>query len=314
MIGMRALRGFLGRRLRRTVGAGASLRDISASAEPRYETLFNNIPIGLYVTAPDGRLIDGNAELVRMLGHADKPSLLAHSAPELYVRPEDRLLELDLLARDGGVRRFETQLQRADGATIWALDTCRAVVDISGAVIRYEGSLEDITEEKQLQDELRHMARHDPLTGVFNRYALDETLASEMARSRRYRHPIGVLMIDIDRFKEFNDRFGHAAGDDVLRGVARLLTSCVRDTDIVVRYGGDEFLVLLVETNGEAVRVKERIASEMAKQFGTTVYGTPIRVSIGAAHWSPDTGESIDTLLSRADRAMYTEKDSQRVK
>ncbi len=312
MMKMRQVWESLGR-LRRTASAGLASRDISPGTEPRYETLFNSIPIGLYVTAPDGRLLDANAELVCMLGHTDKASLLAHSAFEIYIRPEDRLLELGLLARDGGVRRFETQLRRADGTAIWVLDTCRAVPGEDGAVARYEGSLEDITEEKKLQDELRHMARHDPLTGVFNRYALDETLASEMARSRRYLHPIGVLMVDIDRLKEFNDRFGHAAGDDVLRGVAGLLTRCVRETDVVVRYGGDEFLVLLVETNGEAVRVKERIASEMARQFGATAYGAPIRVSIGAAHWSPETGESIETLLGRADRAMYAEKDARRV-
>jgi diguanylate cyclase (GGDEF)-like protein/PAS domain S-box-containing protein len=297
----------LWRRFRRPI-LGRRRENTRTAAEPSYATLFNNIPIGLYVTAPDGRLIDANVELVRMLAYSDKTTLLTRSAGDFYIRPQDRLDELELLARNGGVRRFETLLRKADGEAIWVVDTCRAVVDAGGAVVRYEGSLEDITEEKKLQDELRHMARHDPLTGVLNRYGLDEALSSEMARSRRYRHPIGVLMLDIDRFKEFNDRFGHAAGDEILRKVAGLLTRCVRETDIVVRYGGDEFLVLLVETNGEAVRVKQRIVSEMSRELGTTPYGVPIHLSIGAAHWSPETGESVDTLLSRADRAMYAEK------
>jgi diguanylate cyclase (GGDEF)-like protein len=117
-----------------------------------------------------------------------------------------------------------------------------------------------------------------------------------------------MLMVDVDRFKEFNDRFGHEIGDEVLKGVASLIMRCVRDSDVVVRYGGDEFLVLLVETNGQAVRVKDRIECAMAVEFSDSRYGAPVTVSIGAVHWSPKEGESIGTLLGRADKAMYTEK------
>jgi len=116
-------------------------------------------------------------------------------------------------------------------------------------------------------------------------------------------------MIDVDRFKEFNDRFGHDAGDETLKGVAGLIVRCVRDSDIVVRYGGDEFLVLLVETNGQAARVKERIECEMTVHFGDSRYDPPITVSIGAAFWSPESGESVSSLLNRADKAMYAEKE-----
>lgn len=278
------------------------------NGEFEYRTFFDTVPVGLYMTAPDGRFLDANAELARMLGFPDKASLLQHSAQDFYVVPQDRLAELELLARGGGVRRFETQLRRTDGAAIWVVDTCRAAVDEEGHVLCYEGSLEDITEARRLQDELRHMARHDPLTGVYNRYALDEALAREFARSQRYHHPIALLMVDIDQFKEFNDRFGHAAGDDVLRAVSSLLTRCVRSTDVVVRYGGDEFLILLIETDGEVVYVKNRIERAVKHEFESTAYGVPIRVSIGAAHWSPDTGESVETLLRRVDEAMYAEK------
>ncbi len=284
----------------------------AGATEPSYQRLFNSIPIGLYVTTPDGRLIDVNDELVRMLGYRDKASLAVRSADALYVRPEDRLVELGLLARDGGVRRFETHLRRADGTSIAVLDTCHAVADVRGKVIRFEGSLQDITEEKKLQEGLHAMARRDPLTGVYNRYALDETLSDEVARSQRYHHPIGLLMVDIDQFKAFNDRFGHAAGDEILKRVASILTRCVRGTDIVVRFGGDEFLVLLVETNGEVAHVKSRIKSTLETELAAGQDGMPIRVSIGAAHWSPDTGESIETLLTRADRAMYEEKGARR--
>lgn len=292
-------------------GRGASV-GADLGREDRYRALFDSIPIGLYITSPDGRLLDANVELVRMLGHVDKSELLARSVCELYADPQDRQKELEARSADGDVRRCETRLRCRDGRPIWVLDTWRCVVARDGTLLRYEGSLLDITEAKRLEGELRHMARHDPLTGVLNRYALDEALSAEAARARRYKHPIGLLMVDIDRFKEFNDRYGHAAGDDILRRVAALLQRCVRETDVVVRYGGDEFLILLVETNGEVVRVKERILREIAAGFGDAYGFGPITVAVGAAHWSPETGESVDSLLSRADGAMYAEKHSGR--
>ena len=277
--------------------------------EIRYRSLFEGVPIGLYITTPDGLIVDANRTLVEMLGYPDKDALLGTVASQIYADPVDRERERALLAHSNVVQGFETQLRRADGTTIWVRDTCRVVCDEQGSVRWYEGSLQDITEQKEYEKNLSYMARHDPLTGVFNRHALAEILESEISRARRYEHPIGVLMIDVNRFKEVNDHFGHGIGDRVLCSVAEALCDCVRESDVVIRYGGDEFLVLLVETDGETEIVKKRIQLEMSQRGQMSFLSEfPVTLSIGTAYWNPAAGESIERILGRADQAMYEEK------
>ena len=277
--------------------------------EQQYRSLFEGIPIGLYITTLAGQILDANPALVQMLGYPSKKALLGMVASDLYANPADRECERSLFEDDLLVHNYETQLKQWDGRLIWVRDTCRAIRDKSGAIQHFEGSLLDITEEKASEQKLIHMARHDLLTGVFNRYALAEVLEQEAARAQRYMHPIGVLMIDVNRFKEVNDRFGHDTGDKVLQLVAEVLCSSVRGTDYVVRYGGDEFLLLLIETNGETQIVRDRIIETMASRNPVSpLFDFPITLSIGIAHWMPDSNVSIESVLSQADQAMYAEK------
>ncbi|MCD4654348.1 diguanylate cyclase [bacterium] len=161
----------------------------------------------------------------------------------------------------------------------------------------------------RLQENLKHQALHDPLTGVFNRYYLNIYLRSEMKRSERYNRKIGFMMIDIDRFKEINDRFGHLIGDKVLTEIATEIQQCVRESDIVIRYGGDEFLAILPETNGEVEFVRKRIIETIPRnQEIQELVGFPVTISIGTAHWDPNGSESLETILTRSDRKMYEEK------
>lgn len=153
------------------------------------------------------------------------------------------------------------------------------------------------------------MARHDPLTGVYNSHALDEFLKRELTRSKHYNRPIGVLLIDVNRFKEVNDRFGHAMGDKVLQAVADTLQHNVRDSDIVIRYGGDEFLIVLPETDSETELVKERILAEVALwNKANPLLDFPVNLAIGSVYWSPDSGKSMEEVLAEADRLMYEDK------
>jgi diguanylate cyclase (GGDEF)-like protein/PAS domain S-box-containing protein len=161
----------------------------------------------------------------------------------------------------------------------------------------------------RLQDELKEQAIHDPLTGLHNRYYLGRALAQEVKRSKRYNHCMAFLMIDVNRFKEINDRYGHQVGDEVLKEVAVLLRESVRETDIVVRYGGDEFLVVLLETNGESDIVKQRIEEKIAlrnKKNGWLDF--PVTLSVGSAYWKPQSSQSVDTILNEADKRMYEDK------
>jgi len=283
-------------------------QDVSGNGD-RYRALFENVPIGLYITTPDGRIVDANAALVRMLDYPSKESLLGMMASELYVDPSDREHQQMLFSNVNIVQDYETQLRRCNGDPIWVRDTCRAVCDETGDVHSYEGSLQDITEQKRYEEELVYMARHDPLTGLFNRHTLAEILDQEVSRAQRYKHPIGILMVDVNHFKRVNDRYGHAMGDEVLRTVADVLRRSVRDSDVVVRYGGDEFLVLLIETNGETEIVRGRMVREMKAQCQEgPLLDLPIGLAIGTAHWMPQDETSIEAVLVEADRKMYVEK------
>lgn len=160
------------------------------------------------------------------------------------------------------------------------------------------------------QNELKEQAIYDPLTGVYNRYYLNQALEQEIERCKRYNHAIAFLMVDINRFKEINDRFGHQTGDRVLQMVASSLTQDVRRADVVARYGGDEFLIMLPETDGDTDSVKRRIADNVAHRNGMPeLLDFPVTVSIGSAHWSPEGSESVEEVLSRADRRMYEDKN-----
>ena len=164
-------------------------------------------------------------------------------------------------------------------------------------------------ERIRLQQQLRDQAMRDPLTNVYNRRYFNQVIEQEIGRSKRYDHPIGFLMIDIDHFKHINDTYGHQTGDLVLKVIADLLVEQVRDTDLVVRYGGDEFLLVLIETNGETEKVMERIHAAVAERNKTNeLVPFAVTLSIGSAHWSPELNQTAEEILAEADAKMYIEK------
>lgn len=158
---------------------------------------------------------------------------------------------------------------------------------------------------RKKNDELQRLSITDGLTGLYNRRHLMETLESERRRADRTERTFAVLMVDVDHFKKFNDRFGHQAGDEVLLRVAGILRKCTRDVDLAGRYGGEEFCMLLTESTLEgAVEVAERIRSELR---AVSFEGEKVTVSIGAAEYPID-GESVELVLSSADAALYEAK------
>ncbi len=161
----------------------------------------------------------------------------------------------------------------------------------------------------RLEAELRRQATCDPLTGVRNRRFFSDTIGADLERSRRADQPITFLMIDIDRFKEINDRFGHQTGDRVLTEIAELFTRQVRRVDSVVRYGGDEFLVVLVDAEGRADTVVERIEAELATWNATrSPLDFAVTLSVGHAVWDPSRPVAVNEVLAAADQAMYAAK------
>jgi len=168
------------------------------------------------------------------------------------------------------------------------------------------GHMAEAIKRIRLQKQLKKQALHDPLTGLHNRYFLEQTLKTEVKRSQRYRHTLTFIIIDVDRFKEINDRFGHDVGDQVLQYVANLIEQEIRGYDFLIRFGGDEFLIIMPENKGEVDAVKKRIAHKLkAKNEMTEKLGFQITLSIGSASWNPVFGETVDEVLARADKRMY---------
>ncbi len=169
--------------------------------------------------------------------------------------------------------------------------------------------------EKQLlvsqtvAEQYRHLAFHDPVTALPNRILLHDRLDRALAQARRHKRSFAVLFMDIDKFKDINDTFGHAAGDAILRLVANRLLACMRTEDTASRAGGDEFLCLLMEVNNKAAvtAVVECMVAQIAQGAGTVGFNCAVKLSIGCA-MCPLDGVTPEVLLRNADKAMYSAK------
>ncbi|HAJ33571.1 MAG TPA: hypothetical protein DCK79_09425 [Candidatus Atribacteria bacterium] len=183
------------------------------------------------------------------------------------------------------------------------------IITITGLLIIAYGFYIHYFQQKRIEKKLSYLADHDSITGSYNRHYFTRTAKQEIDRSRRYGHTIGFMMLDIDRFKEINDRFGHQQGDRILKKVALFLKNQLRTVDKVIRYGGDEFLIVLPESREELESVKERLIRQLKKlNIDEIMTGFPLSLSIGTALWKPDKTESLEDILSLADRRMYQEK------
>lgn len=169
--------------------------------------------------------------------------------------------------------------------------------------------LHDITDRKRMEEELRRLSVTDPLTELSNRRKFFNMLENEFARARRYRSVYCLIMLDLDRYKSINDRFSHMVGDEALRLAAQAIRKTARQTDLTARYGGDEFVLLLPNTQIEgAVQLAERLR-EAIHQCQLSV-GENLAASAGVAEYDPD-DQSSEDLLARVDKALYRAKDSQ---
>ena len=254
----------------------------------------------MYVTTTGGRILDANPAFLRMFGVGSRAELDEYTAEQLLVQPQRRLEERRALAGEGAVREFEFDIRRPDGEVRTVLDTAYQVVDERTGEIAYHGILIDITDRKELERQLFQAALRDPLTGCYNRRFLMER-ECELRRGRR---SWGIVIADIDRFKDYNDLHGHETGDRVLVRVARFLTGEARPDDAVVRIGGDEFLVLLT---GSAARSAETVARRL---HATGRERVPVGLTYG---WAVrEHKEGLEDTIRRADKALFRKRALER--
>lgn len=290
-------------------------KDRSTSAIRRSETnlrrVLDSSPFPIIVsTRADDKVLYVN-KLAAEMFHVRLADIEGKRTPDFFVDPADREHVADVLEKVGEVDDYETTLRDGGGREFPAL--------VSVTPVDYEGkaasflTFNDITGRKEKETELMRLATIDPLTELLNRRAFNEQGERELARARRYGKPLSVIMLDIDWFKQINDTMGHAAGDHVLKELARIMQQTLRETDICARIGGEEFAGILTETPlGGAMETAERIREAIAnEQF--TYEGGPIRItaSIGVAEFR--TGDkSIEDTIKRADDYLYHAKQSGR--
>lgn len=172
----------------------------------------------------------------------------------------------------------------------------------------YVISLTDITKLKEKSNLLEYQASHDKLTGLYNRNKFDEIFSKEIKRAKRYNNDLSLILFDIDDFKNVNDTYGHQMGDEVLKELAKLLTNNVREPDICVRWGGEEFLILLPQTNLQgAISVAEKLRITISKEPLTSLK-LPITTSFGVVQMNENDDEF--SLISKCDKLLYSAKNS----
>ena len=295
-------------------------RDISAiraaDRERRIASeVIRNMSEAVTVTDLDFRFMSVNTAFTRMTGYTEHEvlgrdaSVLNGSrhAPDSYTQLRQTLAET-------GHWRGELWQRRKDGEEFLCWVELNEVCDASGQRTHMIGVLTDITDRKRAEQELRYLANYDTLTGLPNRALLGERLGAAVISARRGGHKVGLLFLDLDRFKHVNDSLGHTAGDRTLKAAGARLRQCVRENDVVARLGGDEFTVVLedlADTHG-AEEMAQRLIRAFAKPLPITgTQETVISPSIGIALY-PDHGHTPADLLKCADTAMYQAKASGR--
>jgi diguanylate cyclase (GGDEF)-like protein/PAS domain S-box-containing protein len=265
-------------------------------SEGRYRSLFVNSIDGIYRSTKNGKYIDVNPSLVKMLGYGSKEELLSiNIATELYKDPSERP------PTEKRNRIFETRFKKKNGDTLWVQISTRVLYD-ENKLPYYEGIVRDITEQKISQRKIEYLSFHDKLTGLYNRAFFEEEL-KRLDTVRKY--PLSIVYGDINGLKSVNDRYGHQEGDRLLCEVARIIKICFRKEDLVARWGGDEFIIILPHTDIDiANEIIDRISS---KCLMTKFKRKPISISLGAAT-KFDEKMSIDSVVREAERKMYVEK------
>lgn len=261
--------------------------------------------------------VSRNARWAEMLGYTYEEIRQTTQQWSDFVHPDDRECAWasidDVLAGRQLAHKLEYRMLHKDGTVRWVLDQAKVMQrDRHGKAIRMCGTHTDITSRKLMEEELLRQANADYLTGVYNRRFFMESAEQELARCQRYGQPLSLLMLDADHFKQINDHHGHHAGDDALKQLASTCLAQLRQVDILGRIGGEEFAILLPATaTAQACQVAERIRQAIAGQHLASHQGDyGMTISIGISSYQ--TGDELNSLLRRADAALYQAKEGGR--
>lgn len=274
-----------------------------------FESIFENSLVGIYHISLDRTVISCNRRAAEMSGYTQE-ELIGSQCKFLYLS-EEHFHELGVKTGEvleGEMRHVEFPFKHKNGRIIWCLLSAKTIDpdDLERGIILIS---DDITERKALEEKLKLLATTDELTGAYNRRAFDGIFAKELSRTKRYTYPLSLILFDIDHFKKVNDTLGHDIGDRVLQRMTEISMKQIRLTDSLIRWGGEEFIVLLPHTNiNEGMIVAERLREAMEQSDFSTPW--KITISLGLSMYRPN--DDAETLVKRADIALYQAKQNGR--
>ncbi len=296
-----------------------TIQDISARMEAdkslrQAARVFENTAEGVIITDPEEHILAVNRAFAEITGYTEEevlgttPRILqsGRHAPEFYQTMWAELTR-------AGQWRGELWNRHKNGQVFPELMTISAVVDSNGELTHYVGVFRDISHLKRSEEKLEYLAHHDPLTGLPNRSLFQARLEQCLQRAARHHHNVGLLFLDLDRFKVVNDTLGHSVGDALLQQVAAILSRQVREADTIARLGGDEFVIILEEIPAacDAAHFAERLMTAFSQPILVEGHELFVTASMGISVY-PQDGEEIEILIRHADIAMYQAKNSGR--
>ncbi|MGP1629987.1 MAG: sensor domain-containing diguanylate cyclase [Giesbergeria sp.] len=282
-------------------------------SEHNFRRLFESMQDVYYRTNAQGVVQHVGPGVRRVLGY-EPHEIEGHTAESYYPQSKDRDAFKAAIMAHGEVADFSGQMVRKDGTIIDISISSHLLFDHNGQFSGIEGIYRDVTQRKNLERELQRLATTDMLTGMANRRAFLEIAEKTYTSARQNSEPMSLLMLDLDHFKNVNDRNGHLEGDRVLAAFAQTVQAQLRASDSVGRLGGEEFCVLLPQTDvGNASEIAERVLVGVRAMPLTTAAGEAFKVtvSIGLAGLCPE-DRSLHDLLNRADQSLYSAKRSGR--
>jgi diguanylate cyclase (GGDEF)-like protein/PAS domain S-box-containing protein len=273
-----------------------------------------NTPLAVMEWDRDFKLVRWSPQAENIFGWDTDEVLGMPLSDNVLIHENDREATASLLERlTGGEEPRATGLSRnyrKDGVTIWCEWYHSALLDDRGEIVSILSFVQDVSSRVQAEERLQYLATRDALTGLPNRVLLHERLTQAIAQARRTGRRVGVLFIDLDRFKNVNDTLGHRIGDELLKAVTQALSGALRETDLLARLGGDEFMVIVEDFDDAAVlgRIAQKLCDAVAHPIKIEEHDIYVTSSIGIAVY-PDDSDDPDELLKHADVAMYRSKE-----
>jgi diguanylate cyclase (GGDEF)-like protein/PAS domain S-box-containing protein len=284
-------------------------------SEKRYRDLFDSTLDGIFQVNAGGVFTLMNKSGARIFGHESAEEMIGRNALEYWREPKDREIYREELIMKKVLSAYPMKARKKSGEPIELESSSRIREDEKGKFLGIEGILRDVTERKRLEEELRSLSLRDELTGLYNRRGFITLATQELRMADRLKRGIFILYADLDGLKGINDTMGHKEGDRAIKETADVLKKTFRNSDVIGRIGGDEFVIIPIGAAGDNIEI---ITDRLQKNLdtGNEQIGRryKLSLSIGIAYYDPDNPVTIENLLTEADALMYDQKKAKREK